>query len=112
MEQTEPSAMTWVGVFIGAAIDTFIPKDTPKSRHETLKERIEEATLYSRNGRSYHKGLHQALGDNYSASEIDRAIRALRRTRVLNEHRDGPDDISYSHNNRIKTFFAGLDYIF
>ena len=110
---TEPSALTLVGALVGACLDTVLP-DKPlenKSRQQELIDRIEDATLHAREGRSYHKGMLTAFGDEYSSREIEYAIHTLRRTRILDEHHDGPLDTAYTHANRVKQFFAALPYV-
>lgn len=112
--QTEPGAGMLLGALISACLDKILPADTPKTkptRQQELRDRIEEETLHSRNGRSYHTGLLEAFGKEYSSREIEHAIHVLRRTRILDEHHDGPLDTAYAHANRVKQFFAALPYV-
>lgn len=115
MEQTEPSAMTLAGTVRASFIEMVFPEPAPKKKPTQkqleLRKLIEDITIASRNGRSYYKGLHRALDEEYSAREVDKAIRALRRRRVLNEHKEGPDDIAYSINNKFKAWVEGLHYL-
>lgn len=114
-EQTEPGAGLLFAALIGDVLSILLPDKKvarePTARQQELRDIIEDITLHSRNGRSYHKGLHMALDDRYSAREVDRAIQVLKRRRILNELHEGPDDTAYSHNNKAKTFFAGLTYL-
>ena len=113
-EQTEPGAGMFFAALLNDALGIILPDRhavRKPTRQQELRDIIEDLTLHSRNGRSYHKGLHQALDDKYSAREVDRAIQVLKRRRVLNEHHDGPLDTAHSHNNKAKTFFAGLTYL-
>lgn len=110
--QTEPGTMTLASALIGALLDKVLPGYTPENKptmQQELRELIEEETLAR--GVSYHQQLLTTFGDQYSAREIEHAIRALRRTRRLNEHHWGPLDTAYTHNNRVKQFFADLPYV-
>lgn len=112
MTETEPG----MGLAVLALADCLLEKIIPEkpaekpTRKQELMRMIEEATLHSRTGASYHKGIHDAFGKDYTASEINQAIHTLRKHRILNQHQ-GPEDISYTHNNRFKQWFASLPYV-
>ena len=105
-EQTESGLATLAGFVINGAIEyIFERRKLRPTRHEILKEKIEEDTLYL--GKSFEPDIFEMFEKSYSRQEIEGAISELIKAQRLAPHQ-GPFGVSYTHKNKFKQLIANI----